>query len=194
LENPEADAMQILKFNIFFQLVYVLCTMITKISITLFILRIVNDKRFKWFLWIIMTFMVLSTIAMIAVLMATCTPLNALWDLNVNGTCLPFSTETNVAYLQSSFVIFSDACLTISPVVILWNIRLRRGEKTWICFLMSLGLIATLSNAIRNRYLGVIETQDFTCTLSLRTSSPPPCLFYLQILTESSSLQMRSLR
>lgn len=141
----------------------VVVTLMTKISISLYILRIRNDKHLRWILGILMVFMTLATIATIAVLGISCIPLRKLWTPEIPGKCLPLSTVYNVAYVQSGFTIVTDLCLTSAPVIILWNVNIRRGRKIFICFLMSLGLVATISNALRNAFQPGLTDTDFTC-------------------------------
>uniref|UniRef100_A0A1Y1KZ45 Rhodopsin domain-containing protein n=1 Tax=Photinus pyralis TaxID=7054 RepID=A0A1Y1KZ45_PHOPY len=162
LEDPEDKELGILKFNTFFQMANVLCTLFTKYSISIFILRIRDSKRLRWVLGFLMALMTLATIAVIVVLSVSCIPLRRLWDKTVPGTCLPLVTVYNVAYVQSGFTIVIDLCLTTAPILILWNVKVKRGRKTFICLLMSLGLIATVSNALRNYFQNGLTTSDMT--------------------------------
>ncbi|KAG8414396.1 hypothetical protein J3459_014783 [Metarhizium acridum] len=162
LEDPEDKELGILKFNTFFQMVNVLCTLFTKCSISIFILRIRDSKRLRWVLGLLMALMTLATIVVIVVLSVSCIPLQRLWDKHVAGICIPLVTVYNVAYVQSGFTIVIDLCLTTAPVLILWNVKVKRGRKTFICLLMSLGLIATVSNALRNYFQNGLTTPDMT--------------------------------
>ncbi|PFH59145.1 hypothetical protein XA68_12765 [Ophiocordyceps unilateralis] len=162
LGDGKAKELQVLKFNTFFQMDNVLCTLFTKYSISLFILRIDNSRRPRWALAILMVLMTLATIAVIVVLSVSCVPLEKLWNHHVPGTCLPLATVYYVAYVQSGFTIVIDLCLTASPVIILWNVKIEKGRKTLICLLMSLGLIATISNALRNAFQKQLTSEDMT--------------------------------
>ena len=165
LSDPESAELEILKFNTFFQMDNVLCTLVTKISVSIYILRIKNDRSLRILLWILMVLMSLATFAVIVVLSVSCIPLKALWtpSLKAHASCLPLTTVYNVAYVQSGFTIVIDLCLTISPIVILWNVRIKTWKKVRICILMSLGLIATLSNALRNAFQPGLTSKDPTC-------------------------------
>jgi hypothetical protein len=110
-----------------------------------------------------MAFMSLATFAVILVLSLSCRPLRKLWNPEIPGTCLPLTTVYNVAYVQSAFTIVIDIGLSLVPIAILWNIRIKPGRKTLICVLMSLGFIATISNALRNKFQTELTSKDFTC-------------------------------
>ena len=167
LLHPESSELKILEYNTFFQMDNVLCTLLTKISISIYILRIKNSRLLRLLLWILMTLMSLATLTVIVVLSVSCVPLEALWtpSLRPHAKCLALKTEYNVAYVQSGFTIITDLFLTISPIVVLWNVRIKTGKKIRICILMSLGLIATISNALRNAFQPGLTSKDPTCEL-----------------------------
>ena len=86
---------------------------------------------------------------------------------SVKGRYLPRSTASRLAYVQSAFCIMTDLLLTASPIAIIWNVRIKTWKKVRICILMSLGLIATFCNAIRNYLQPEVTADDFTCELVL---------------------------
>lgn len=157
--------MQVLKYDTFFHMATGICTLVTKISISIYILRIKNSRSLRLMLWILMILMTLATIAAIVVFSISCIPLAALWtpSLRSHAKCFPMKAIYNVAYVQSAFTIVCDLFLTISPIVILWNVRIKTKKKVQICFLMSLGLIATISNVLRNPFQSGLTTKDATC-------------------------------
>lgn len=55
-----------------------------------------------------------------------------------------------------------DLGISLSPILILWNIQMRTRKKVAICGLMSLGLIATGMNITRTVLLKDVNT-DVTC-------------------------------
>ncbi|KAJ5291694.1 integral membrane protein [Penicillium angulare] len=166
LKTPESQALTIMKFNTFYQMDNVLCTLFTKLSISAYILRIKDSKRIRWVLGVLMTLMALATIAVIVVLSVSCMPLKKLWDPTVPGTCLDLTTVYYVAYVQSGFTIVIDLCLSAAPILILWNVKIQRGRKSLICCLLSLGLVATISNALRNDFQTELTTSDMTYNMT----------------------------
>ena len=143
----------------------VIVTMVTKISIALYILRIRDDRKLRVMMWVLMTLMSMATIATIAVLGSACTPLKKMWKPHTPGKCLDLAALYNVAYVQSALTIVTDLCLSLVPVYILWSIKIATPKKIYVCSLFSLGLIATVSNAMRNAYTHTLTAEDFTCKL-----------------------------
>ncbi|KAE8137529.1 hypothetical protein BDV38DRAFT_292996 [Aspergillus pseudotamarii] len=136
-----------IRYNTFFEMASIVCTLVTKFSICCYILRIRDDRQIRWALVILMIPMTLITIAIIIVLSMSCTPL---WSDSIPPVCVPVTGMYTAAYAQSALTIVVDLCLTSAPAIILWGIRIQRGRKVFICGLMSLGLIATISNALRS--------------------------------------------
>lgn len=62
--------------------------MLTKISICLFLLRILETKRVKFFMYGMIAFLVLFTAVCVAMFLGVCRPLRAYWDVDVDGVCL----------------------------------------------------------------------------------------------------------
>ncbi|KAI4146672.1 MAG: hypothetical protein LQ340_005850 [Diploschistes diacapsis] len=200
--DPEQAVLGILKLNTFFQMDNVLCTLFTKISISIYIVRIKNEKWLRRMLWVLMVLMFLATLICIIGLSISCIPLEALWNPAIKGKCLPLQTVYIVSYVQSAFTIITDLCFTVSPIAILWNVQIRKGRKVLICFLMSLGLVATISNALRNVFVPDLTSPDLTHAITpitivavLELSSGiiaaciPACmpLFQLQKIREQQS-------
>jgi len=165
LSDPEAAALSLVKWNTFYQMANVIGALGTKISISLFILRIKNHRRFKLLLYGVMILLALPTVAIVISLCVSCIPLEKLWNPSISGYCTPTQIPLTISYVQSGFAIATDFFLTVSPIVILWNVKISKSRKWGICFLMSLGLIATISNALRNVYIPVLNTADITCKL-----------------------------
>ncbi|KAE8330057.1 hypothetical protein BDV39DRAFT_191014 [Aspergillus sergii] len=153
LPDPEHTVLQILKVNTIYQMINVICALVIKYSISLYILRIRNSRAVRWILAWLMLFMTLATIGAVVILAVSCIPLERLWNKDVPGTCLPPKSVYSVAYVQSGFTIVIDLCLTSAPTV--------------ICGLMSLGLVATISNALRNAYQGGLTAPDMSSIVSI---------------------------
>ncbi|KAE8397669.1 hypothetical protein BDV37DRAFT_291727 [Aspergillus pseudonomiae] len=160
LPDPEHTVLQILKVNTIYQMINVICSLVTKYSISLYILRIQNSRAVRWILAWLMLFMTLATIGVVVILAVSCIPLERLWNKGVPGICLPQTSVYSVSYVHSGFTIVIDLCLTSAPVIILWHVRITRGRKTLICGLMSLGLVATVSNGLRNCFQSGLTAPD----------------------------------
>ncbi len=156
IRNPK-DIQQILRLSQVYEMAQVVCTLFTKISISFYILRFKDSRTLRWLMTVFMTLISFATIAVIVVLSM------ALHSL-MKEPDKPFSFPEMfiVAYVQSGLTIVIDLGMTSLPIIMLWSIRIKPSQKTFIGVLMSLGLIATLSNALRNLFLKTLPNQDFT--------------------------------
>jgi len=166
LPSPEESALQILKWNTIYQPINVIGALSNKIAIGLFILRIHNSPKFKRAIWVVMTPLAITTVILTFVVLLQCIPLRALWHPSLNGHCISAQTPLNVSYVQSGFAIIADIFLTASPIAILWNIRISLKRKVAICGLMSIGLVATIANALRNVYIPDLTESDISCMIT----------------------------
>ncbi|KAI1452442.1 hypothetical protein F4805DRAFT_462737 [Annulohypoxylon moriforme] len=165
LADPEAAALLLLKWNSIYQVLNVIGAFFTKLSIGIFILRLKNSRNIRLAIWLFLTPLALTTLVVVFTVLLQCLPLEALWTPSIKGRCISQSVPLTASYVQSGFAILADLFLTVSPMAILWNIKISRNKKIGICGLMSLGLMATIANALRNAYIPNLTESDFTFTI-----------------------------
>lgn len=71
-----------------------------KISICLFLLRIVDGKYFRWFLYGMNIFLILFTSVCVFLFIGVCRPLKAFWNVRMKATCLSDLQLMNIAISQ----------------------------------------------------------------------------------------------
>jgi hypothetical protein len=163
LDDPVTSALHLVEWNSIYQVINVTGAFFTKLSIGIFLLRLQNNQKFRLTIWIFLLPLAITTLAVVLVVLLQCIPLEALWNPSVNGHCISPEIPLDVSYAQSAFAILSDLFLTLSPVAILWKIKISLGRKIAICSLMSLGLMATIANALRNAFIPNLSESDITC-------------------------------
>lgn len=156
----------IVKWSTIYATVLFISALFTKCSIAFFILRLIGKtailKKTKLTLYAIMIAMTIATIILVALWFAVCTPLEKVWNRKVPGTCLPAPVVHSVAYAQSAFAIATDLLLSLAPICIFWSLQISTKRKFGICFLMSLGLAATLTSIMKNIAVTKIRERDFS--------------------------------
>lgn len=167
LHEPKVAEAQVVRWNTYYQVLNVIGAFTTKLSISLFLLRIKRDRVFKYVVIAVITSLGIVSVIAVASITTQCTPLEKLWNPSIKGHCISSNFFHVTTYVQSGFSIIADLFLTISPIVILWNVRISIRKKIAICGLMSLGLMATVANALRNAYIPTLSASDLT-----RKSSP----------------------
>jgi len=163
----QSQVPEIYKWSTIYATVLFIGALFTKCSIALFILRIIGKtailKKTKLTLHAIMIAMTIATLILVALWFSACTPLAKVWDRRVPGTCLPAPVVHSVAYAQSAFAIATDLLLSLAPICVFWSLQISTKRKLGICFLMSLGLAATITSIMKNIAITKIRDSDFSC-------------------------------
>lgn len=132
------------KFNWIAQPFTIFSCGVGKISVAFLILRIMaKNKVQQWFLYTLIALLVTINTICVGFLMGQCSPARKLWNPEVPGSCINPHIQQNVGYFQSSFSCFSDFVLALFPLIIIWELKMRRHVKLGIGAAMSLGIFAT---------------------------------------------------
>lgn len=131
-----------------------------KISICLFLLRIVDSRRVVRGMYTMIGFVSLFTLVSICLFLGICRPLKSYWDIGVDGVCLSKHQVEMVVLAQGSkhypFYAFehviahidiavlstiSDLVLAALPAIFLRNLQISFRTKVALCMLMGLGVM-----------------------------------------------------
>lgn len=126
-----------------------------KISLTLFIRRLADrsSKYWKWFCDFFLVTLVLYVAAAIFWELFTCSPAQAQWDklyageLETPAVC--FATAVQGKVLNITHVV-QGVVLLLSPMVILWTVRMDKHKKRRLFVMWGVGLIAVLCGLMRH--------------------------------------------
>lgn len=156
---------QAIKWQYISQVVLILSTMFTKVSICFFLLRIFGTKpMWKRGLYGIMAFAVVTNISSASIVLAQCSPVQKLWDPLMPGTCWGPDTEISIGdynggefypgqrfldvcagkgllTLRIAVSVFCDWALASLPIVFMWNLQMSIKLKVGICVLMGMGFL-----------------------------------------------------
>ena len=78
--------------------------MLTKVSICLFLLRMVDSRKVTRMVYGLIGFMILFTAIFVFLFLGICRPLKAFWDVEVNGACLSDRQIESVVIAQGGKV------------------------------------------------------------------------------------------
>lgn len=127
----------------FGELSYALSICFIKISVAVFLLRIVTSKIQRLVLFIAIGVFVIVTIIFFFVLMFQCTPVSYAWTLfggNTNGSCIPPNQFGAITYTHSAVNAIGDLLLAIMPIVVVTRLQMNPRMKITVCVLLSMGL------------------------------------------------------
>lgn len=90
------------KWSLFSQIFISISLGLTKISVAIFVLRIIDQaqKRFSEFLWVLIAFVTVTHVIQFVLFVIQCRPLEAVWNPFVRGHCFSISVVYLVSYIN----------------------------------------------------------------------------------------------
>ena len=114
-----------------------------------------------------MLLMSLVNIGTVVALILQCRPLQKLWSSSTPGSCYDPMVLSVVGYMQGVVNVLTNFFCTMMPVVILWNVKIKRSLKIGIPALMGIGRVATISQICRVVFLKSLAAEDYSCWSAL---------------------------
>ncbi|KAI4847261.1 hypothetical protein E4T44_04612 [Aureobasidium sp. EXF-8845] len=138
----------------FFEVFYCTAIVPIKLSISLMQMRIASSKKsFINALCVTSAMFIIMNAISLFVIIFHCTPISRAWDTTTpGGKCNSATVLTNIYYADTAVNIFTDWFCALLPVPLLWSVQLNRNSKVSVVFLLSLGILASLSACIRLKY------------------------------------------
>lgn len=97
--NPN-EILDIVKWGLFSQVFVSISLGLTKISVCVFMLRVVDNaqKRITRFLWVLIGFVAAAHFVQVLLFLVQCRPLEALWNPFLKGRCFSLHIVYMIAY------------------------------------------------------------------------------------------------
>ncbi|CRG92379.1 hypothetical protein PISL3812_09438 [Talaromyces islandicus] len=91
-----------------------------------------------------------------------CKPIQYNWDSTIpGGKCMDPSIETNMSFALSAVNIVVDWYCAFIPIPLLWNVQMRSRLKVSVAFILSIGVVASVSAIVRLKYtIGLSATSN----------------------------------
>ncbi|KAL2856460.1 hypothetical protein BJY01DRAFT_242797 [Aspergillus pseudoustus] len=160
----ESQVLQSTKFNWLSQGFHVMSTNWGKVSVGLFLLRIIHKaKRHAPVMYGGLAFMTVVNAVCVYTIYGQCTPTARLWDSSIEGKCWDPVVQRDYAFFQGSISAFSDLVLAVYPLFTISRLQMALRLKIGLGILLSLGIIAMTA--------AIIKTINLSC-LSARADYP----------------------
>ncbi|KAM0802212.1 hypothetical protein BDR22DRAFT_845379 [Usnea florida] len=123
----------------------------TRISVCLFVLRLVPATKtfYRRWIWGLLTLFTIITIADFLAQCFQCIPLPGLWDKSVKARCFPESHMTQIAKVQGGSAVITDLLCVLLPVLLLQNIQISLRDKVAILVIIGLGIVTAATACVR---------------------------------------------
>ncbi|KAG8170092.1 hypothetical protein KVR01_000837 [Diaporthe batatas] len=152
------DAMQ---FWYYCYIWYCWTMIFSKISIGIFLLRIIVERIQVWFIYMALTINVLTGMVFFFVTTLQCQPVSYFWNKDQPGKCIQIDIIIGLTYLYSSLNIIVDFTFAILPIFIVRKLNMKRRMKVAIMPLLSMGCIASSAVVVRLAYVETFRNPDF---------------------------------
>lgn len=152
---------------------------LSKLSIAIFLLRIVVTRTSRWILYCTMFVNAATGITFFFAMLLQCLPVTYFWErmagpghaAHGEGSCMPVDFIINVTFVYSALNILSDFTLALLPITIVWGLHMPFRMKLATVPLLSMGCIASAGVVVRLGYVQKYRDEDFLCTFPMRLAS-----------------------
>lgn len=136
--------MQAFKYTVIAPNFSVVSTTTGKISVTIFLLRLMGQSATlyrRWFLYILMIISVAMNVLCIIAIIGFCRPAERIWNPSVKGSCLSLKFQLVAGTSQASYNAFCDIALAVFPAFIFWRVQLPVKMRVAIVAVMGAGVL-----------------------------------------------------
>lgn len=138
---------------------------LSKLSIGVFLLRIVIAQAYLWILYSAMVLNLITGLVFFFVTMLQCQPVSFFWDKAppAKGSCISTSVIIDLTFVYSALNILCDFTFALLPIAIVWRLNMPRRLKVATIPLLSMGCIASAGVVVRLAYVETFRNPDFLC-------------------------------
>ncbi|PBP15818.1 integral membrane protein [Diplocarpon rosae] len=145
------------------ELGYVVTSCAIKMSVVVFLLRIVVEDPHRAILRWTIAVVILSTIGYFFFLVFQCSPVDYFWlqFSTKKGSCFPPELVGNVTYAHSAVNAVADMVLAFLPVIIVSRLQMNPRTKLTVSIILSMGIFACVAVIVRIPYIKIlVENAD----------------------------------
>ncbi|KAL4793720.1 hypothetical protein BDV19DRAFT_390925 [Aspergillus venezuelensis] len=154
------EKIQSTKFNWLSQGFHVMSTNWGKVSVGLFLLRIIQKvKHHRPVMYGGIVLLTIINTVCVYTIYGQCTPTAKLWDNDVEGSCWNPNVQKNYAFFQGSSSALSDLVLAIYPLFTIWGLQMALKVKIGLGCVLSLGIIAMIAAIVKTINLASLSAR-----------------------------------
>ncbi|KKY39707.1 putative integral membrane protein [Diaporthe ampelina] len=161
VDLSQSDFENAMQFWYYCYIWYCWTMIFSKISIAIFLLRIIVERIQVWFIYGALAINVMTGLVFFFVTTLQCQPISYFWHKEQPGTCVPIGIIIALTYLYSSLNIICDFTFALLPIFIVRKLNMKRRMKVAIMPLLSMGCIASSAVVVRLAYVETFRDPDF---------------------------------
>lgn len=139
---------------------------LSKLSIGLFLLRIIVERVHLWLIYVALLINILSGFAFFLVTLLQCHPVSYFWTRwkgNEDGYCINIEIVIALTYFYSALNILADFTFAILPILIVWRLNMNFRLKIATLPLLSMGCVASSAVVVRLPFVQNFRDSEFLC-------------------------------
>ncbi|KAI0599760.1 hypothetical protein F4775DRAFT_108949 [Biscogniauxia sp. FL1348] len=160
---PMENIIQMAKYLVVAEILYVFNLVWTKISILLMFYRIFRFSYIKKAAYVIGTFVILWVICITFLFIFICVPVEKLWYPELPGHCI---NQVGTWIANAASTILSDMAILLLPIPRIWQLQLRTSDKLALSCAFGLGFFVVFASAYRFTVLFSYSALDPSYTLA----------------------------
>jgi hypothetical protein len=126
------------------ELSYTVTTVLLRLSISLFLLKICVNRSHKWIIWATMAGVAIFSTFYFLLAIFQCQPVSYFWNQVKglkDGHCIAHEIFPNATYAHSAVSATADFILGLLPILIIWNLKMNLQSKISVGVVLSLGIM-----------------------------------------------------
>ncbi|KOC15797.1 polytopic membrane protein [Aspergillus flavus AF70] len=145
---------------------YCLSSILCKISVGIFLLRVTVDKIQRIVIYAVTTLAAVFGLMFLILLLAQCKPVEFFWmrlstENPVSGSCINMTVIIVALYIFSAVSFIFDLTVGVLPVFVVRNLQMRRDVKFAVAGLLGMACIASVAVLVRMAYVETLRNPDF---------------------------------
>ncbi|RDL36492.1 uncharacterized protein BP5553_05844 [Venustampulla echinocandica] len=128
-----------------------------KISVGIFLIRLVQKKWYKRCIIAWIVFLVIFTVACVGTLIFQCIPIRAAWDfmlrLDPNTKCYSIDVFRSIGLFNGAINIFTDFVFATLPIPVILPLKIDMRSKISLVCILSLGYFACAAAIVKEQLL-----------------------------------------
>ncbi|KAK1979116.1 hypothetical protein LZ30DRAFT_190010 [Colletotrichum cereale] len=132
------------------QMFYIFSLVCAKVSLSAFYCRVFMNQTFLFTNYLLISLYLVKGVLFLFLIVFQCLPIQAVWDLSIDGHCLDTSI---ISYSAAAVTIAEDIVLLVVPIPELLKLQLGPRKKFALIFMFGFGFFATITSIIRLKYL-----------------------------------------
>lgn len=164
--SPSALA-QLSHTNYACEILYILTTALTKLSIGFYFLRLTQKQYQRQIIFAVMFIVTFVSTVYLLFTIFQCQPVHYLWRQHEkpteSGSCQSINAIANITYAHASMSCVSDWMFGTLPILFLWKLDMKIKTKISILIILSLSIVASIATIFRMVHIHSLKSMtDFT--------------------------------